>query len=30
MQLIMAALGYTLDMMLRVLERRLVHWAGKE
>jgi hypothetical protein len=30
MRLIMAALGYTLDWMLRVLERRLVHRAGKE
>lgn len=28
--LIMAALGYTLDLMFRMLERRVVHWAGRE
>jgi ABC-type nitrate/sulfonate/bicarbonate transport system permease component len=28
--LIMAALGYSLDFMFRMLERRVVHWAGRE
>ncbi|HEX8013070.1 MAG TPA: ABC transporter permease [Casimicrobiaceae bacterium] len=28
--LIMAALGYSLDQLFRALERRLVHWAGRE
>jgi taurine transport system permease protein len=28
--LIMAALGYGLDLLFRVLEGRVVHWAGKE
>jgi taurine transport system permease protein len=28
--LIMAALGYGLDLMFRSLERRVVHWAGKD
>ena len=28
--LIMAALGYGLDQIFRVLERRVVHWAGRE
>jgi len=28
--LIMAALGYMLDLAFRMLERRLVHWAGKD
>jgi ABC-type nitrate/sulfonate/bicarbonate transport system permease component len=28
--LIMAALGYSLDLMFRALERRVVHWAGRE
>ena len=28
--LIMAALGYGLDRLFRALERRVVHWAGKE
>ena len=28
--LIMAALGYGLDLAFRALERRLVHWAGRE
>ena len=28
--LIMAALGYGLDLVFRALERRIVHWAGKE
>lgn len=28
--LIMAALGYGLDLIFRVLERRAVHWAGRE
>ena len=28
--LIMAALGYGLDLIFRALERRIVHWAGKE
>ncbi len=28
--LIMAALGYGLDLLFRALERRVVHWAGKE
>ena len=28
--LIMAALGYSLDLMFRALERRVVHWAGRD
>lgn len=28
--LIMAALGYSLDFTFRLLERRVVHWAGRE
>jgi ABC-type nitrate/sulfonate/bicarbonate transport system permease component len=28
--LVMAALGYTLDLLVRWLERRLVHWTGRE
>jgi taurine transport system permease protein len=28
--LIMAALGYGLDQIFRVLERRVVHWTGRE
>jgi len=28
--LIMAALGYGLDQVFRVLEQRVVHWAGRE
>jgi taurine transport system permease protein len=28
--LVMAALGYGLDQMFRVLERRVVHWAGRD
>ena len=28
--LIMAALGYSLDLMFRALERRIVHWAGRD
>jgi taurine transport system permease protein len=28
--LIMAALGYSLDLMFRALEQRVVHWAGRE
>jgi ABC-type nitrate/sulfonate/bicarbonate transport system permease component len=28
--LIMAALGYGLDQIFRVLERRIVHWAGRD
>jgi taurine transport system permease protein len=28
--LIMAALGYGLDQLFRVLERRIVHWAGRD
>lgn len=28
--LVMAALGYGLDQLFRVLERRLVHWAGRD
>ncbi len=28
--LIMAALGYSLDLLFRALERRIVHWAGRE
>jgi taurine transport system permease protein len=28
--LIMAALGYALDQMARMVERRVVHWSGKE
>jgi len=28
--LIMAALGYGLDLLFRALERRAVHWAGRE
>jgi ABC-type nitrate/sulfonate/bicarbonate transport system permease component len=28
--LIMAALGYGLDQIFRALERRVVHWAGRE
>ena len=28
--LIMAALGYGLDLLFRALERSVVHWAGKE
>jgi taurine transport system permease protein len=28
--LIMAALGYGLDQIFRALERRIVHWAGRE
>ena len=28
--LIMAALGYSLDFMFRALERRVVHWAGRD
>jgi ABC-type nitrate/sulfonate/bicarbonate transport system permease component len=28
--LIMAALGYCLDQVFRVLEWRVVHWAGRE
>ena len=28
--LIMAALGYGLDLLFRVLEGRVVHWAGRE
>lgn len=28
--LIMAALGYTLDLCARALENRIVHWGGKE
>ncbi len=28
--LIMATLGYGLDQIFRVLERRVVHWAGRE
>jgi len=28
--LIMAALGYSLDLACRYLERRVVHWSGKE
>jgi len=26
----MAALGYGLDLLFRALERRVVHWAGRE
>jgi taurine transport system permease protein len=28
--LIMAILGYSLDQLARVIERRVVHWSGKE
>ena len=28
--LIMAVLGYTLDLLARALENRIVHWGGKE
>src|SRR6185369_13433578 len=28
--LVMAALGYSLDLLVRWLERRLVHWTGRE
>ncbi|HXX82911.1 MAG TPA: ABC transporter permease [Casimicrobiaceae bacterium] len=28
--LVMAALGYSLDQLFRALERRVVHWAGRE
>ncbi|HEY4138325.1 MAG TPA: ABC transporter permease subunit [Casimicrobiaceae bacterium] len=28
--LVMAALGYGLDLLFRLLERRAVHWAGRE
>ena len=28
--LIMAALGYSLDLMFRALEHRVVHWAGRD
>jgi taurine transport system permease protein len=28
--LLMAALGYGLDLLARFIERRLVHWSGKE
>ena len=28
--LIMAALGYSLDLMFRAIERRIVHWAGRD
>jgi len=28
--LIMAALGYALDLVFRALERRVVHWAGRD
>jgi ABC-type nitrate/sulfonate/bicarbonate transport system permease component len=28
--LIMAALGYLLDRVVRLLELRMVHWSGKE
>jgi taurine transport system permease protein len=28
--LIMAALGYGLDLLFRALERRIVHWAGRD
>ncbi len=28
--LMMAALGYTLDLCARALENRIVHWGGKE
>lgn len=28
--LIMAAMGYTLDRLVRALETRLVHWSGKD
>jgi hypothetical protein len=28
--LIMAALGYGLDRMVRAIESRLVHWSGKD
>ena len=28
--LIMAALGYSLDLLVRALEHRIVHWAGKD
>ncbi|MCC6198522.1 MAG: ABC transporter permease subunit [Burkholderiales bacterium] len=28
--LIMAALGYSLDLLARLAERRIVHWSGRE
>jgi taurine transport system permease protein len=28
--LVMAALGYSLDLIFRSLERRMVHWAGRD
>ena len=28
--LIMAALGYSLDLMFRAIEQRIVHWAGRD
>src|SRR3954468_12189937 len=28
--LIMAALGYSLDLVFRAMERRVVHWAGRD
>jgi ABC-type nitrate/sulfonate/bicarbonate transport system permease component len=28
--LMMAAVGYGLDLLARFVERRLVHWSGKE
>jgi ABC-type nitrate/sulfonate/bicarbonate transport system permease component len=28
--LIMAAMGFSLDRLVRALETRLVHWSGKD
>ena len=28
--LIMAAIGYLLDLLARAVENRIVHWGGKE
>jgi len=28
--LVMAALGYSLDLIFRALERRIVHWTGRD